>query len=326
MNWRLKAGVQNAIAKLPSKLSYEVYYQVQRRFGGLKTINPLSRFRAGVAMIDRIRQQQRPFEGQTFLEVGTGRCLNLPIALWLCGAGHVITVDLNPYLMPELVFQSLAFMRENRAAVEDVFRDYARRPQFRERLARLLEAEGNLAQLLRELNIEYLAPADAAQLALPAQSVDYHVSFTVLEHIPPAVLRDILTEGRRLLRPDGLFVHCVDFSDHFSHSDPTISAVNFLRFDETEWDRYAGNRYMYHNRLRVDDFAELLAQTNVQVIALETKLNQKALDELHQGFPLADRFRHKTLEINATTGAWLVAAAAGHSPTDTRKLQLEATN
>ena len=49
----------------------------------------------------------------------------------------------------------------------------------------------------------------------------------------------------------------VDYSDHFSHSDQTISSINFLRYSDDEWQRYAGNRYMYMNRLRHDDVLAL---------------------------------------------------------------------
>jgi hypothetical protein len=30
-------------------------------------------------------------------------------------------------------------------------------------------------------------------------------------------------------------VHNIDFTDHFSHSDPSISSVNFLQFSESQW-------------------------------------------------------------------------------------------
>src|SRR3990172_5630409 len=196
MNWKLKSGIQNTVAALPSGLSYQVYYFLQRRFGGYREANPVKRFEGGIALVSRIRRHGGTVEGRTFLEVGTGHQINVPIALWLCGAPSAP-------------------------------------PVFRERLARLARLkETRLQPLLDFLGIRYLAPADAARLPLPDGSVDYHISYTVLEHIPPDVLAAILREGRQVLRKDGLFVHFVDFSDHFSHSDKTISPVNFLQFSE----------------------------------------------------------------------------------------------
>jgi hypothetical protein len=63
------------------------------------------------------------------------------------------------------------------------------------------------------------------------------------------------------VRAGGLFVHFIDHSDHFSHSDATISPINFLKHCESDWQGYAGNRYMYMNRLRHDDMIELIRES-----------------------------------------------------------------
>jgi hypothetical protein len=101
LNWKFKAFVQNFIALLPRKISYELYFQTQRYFGGLKKpFNPMPHFSAAVSMLKKIQQYAGGggVKGKTFFEVGTGRVPLLPIAFWLCGAGEIITVDLNPYI------------------------------------------------------------------------------------------------------------------------------------------------------------------------------------------------------------------------------------
>jgi len=158
------------------------------------------------------------------------------------------------------------------------------------------------------MHIRYQAPGDAAHLDLPAGSTDYHVSFTVLEHIPPGVLQSILLEGKRVLKRDGLFIHTVDLSDHFAHSDGSISAINFLQFSEKEWMRYAGNRYMYHNRLRVDDYVDLFEAAGLQVLCIGSSTDARALKELGSGFVLDRRFAAKSAEKNATVHMQVVAS------------------
>ncbi|MGH7992727.1 MAG: methyltransferase domain-containing protein, partial [Limisphaerales bacterium] len=149
---------------------------------------------------------------------------------------------------------------------------------------------------------------DASRLPLEAGSFDCHISFTVLEHIPAANLKRIFQEGRRLLKPDGLFIHCIDFSDHFAHSDEAVSSVNFLQFSESEWDRLAGNRYMFHNRLRIDEFNDLLRELNLEILALDARVDDAAVEILRNGFPLDERFRNKDFRTNAAEEAWLVAS------------------
>ena len=67
MNWKLKAAIQNLVALLPSRLSYDVYYLLQRYFGSLRTSNPTSRLQAGVEIIRRIQQAGCPVLDYLFI-------------------------------------------------------------------------------------------------------------------------------------------------------------------------------------------------------------------------------------------------------------------
>jgi hypothetical protein len=117
----------------------------------------------------------------------------------------------------------------------------------------------------------------------------------------------MFAEGRRVLAPGGLFVHFVDFSDHFSHADPEVTAVNFLQFGEEEWLRLAGNRYAYHSRLRVDEFAMVLSRAGARPVEIDPTVDDRSLAALRAGLPLDARFAGKPAETNATIDAWIVA-------------------
>ena len=310
MNWRSKARLAKAISKLPSGLSYSAYYLVQRHFGALRSANPDHRVKAGVAMVDFIRKHREELRGsETFLEVGTGRCLSLPISLWLCGAYQTITVDLNPYLKSELVFEEIEYIRNQQQRVIQMFGEHNQKPQFRERLNLLLNFKGGLKDLLALINIRYITRADAAHLDLPGESVDYHVSFGVIEHIARGALNGIFLEANRLLKDTGLAIHYATLADLFSTIDDSISPVNFLQFSENEWESIAGNRYMYHNRFRVDDLRQLFEQTKFRVLDLQSKVHPESLRLIQTGtLPLDRRFREKSPETNASQEAWVIAA------------------
>jgi len=307
MKWEQKAYIQNIIARFPSNLSYATYYFLQRKFGGLRSVNPISRFKAGIEIAQRIHQQDKSVVSKTFLEIGTGPQINLPIALWLLGASKIITVDLNPYLKTELIMSDINYIQHHQQEIAKLFERISS-PVFTERFNELLKIENDIDSFFAITNIEYCAPADAANLHLASQSIDYHISFTTLEHIPPETIKHILHEGKRIVRPQGLFIHCVDFSDHFSHSDKSISVINFLKYDDKEWDRIAGNRYMYQNRLRVDDFIGLFKSADLQILSADSVINKNALEELQNGFLLSDRFSSKDSETIATSSAWIVAS------------------
>ena len=69
MDWKRKALIQNLIAKLPSKLSYDTYYYVQRKFGGLKEAIPNLQLYGAVKIAEFIQDRGQTIQGKTFLEV-----------------------------------------------------------------------------------------------------------------------------------------------------------------------------------------------------------------------------------------------------------------
>lgn len=307
MNWRAKAKVQNLIALLPSPFSYAAYYWLQRHFGALRNPNPVEYLTAGIATCKRIEKAGRsPVDG-AFLEVGTGRTINIPLAFWLMGARRTVTVDLNPYLKEELIREDLEYIRENPREIEGMFGDR----MHADRLNSLLSFLGRpwrLKDLLHHCAIEYVAPASAGNLALPPESIDFHTSYAVLEHIPKPVIREIIEEGNRIVRSGGLLVHRIDYSDHFSYSDRAISPINFLQYSDEVWDRIAGNRYMYVNRLRVDDFLGLFEQSGQEILSLESYEDNEASALLKNGgISIDKRFADKTTQVLATIGSWIVS-------------------
>ena len=171
--------------------------------------------------------------------------------------------------------------------------------QLRERLESLCSAS-NCAELMRRANIEYRAPADAAHTGVPDHSIDIQMSYTVFEHIPLNILHDILVEANRILAPDGLALHHIDPSDHFSHDDPSILPINFLQFSDSEWNRLAANQWAYHNRLRAAEFAALYQECGHQILLWKPHVDPASLQALENGFPLHPKFEKHPPEVLST--------------------------
>lgn len=309
MDWKTKAKIQNAVSLLPPFISYEVYYWIQRYFGRLKNLTPISGLNAGLRIGEIISELGKTFDDKVFLEVGTGRRINTPLALWLCGAKKIITVDVNPYLKLELIRNDIKYICENHETISEMLGDNVIRERFEELLS-LGKKEVSLDSLLDLFHIEYMSHADASNLGLPVSSVDFHISYNVLEHIPPDVIVNILKEGSRVVRDDGLFIHRIDFSDHFSHTDSSITSINFLQFSDEEWKRLVGNWYMYVNRLRVDDMADIFtSRCKQRIIYMDTTTDVSLLTLMRDGeLELDDRFSSKSEEALITTGCWIASA------------------
>ena len=308
MHWKLKSAIQNTLSLLPSSASYAAYYQVQRRFGGLRQVNPTINLRAGVETWQQIVEQNYDPVNKVFLEVGTGRATIVPLAYWLMGAKRVVTIDANPYVKEELIAEHIKYIATQQAEIKGIFGSLLNRQRF----AKLLDfgkAEGfSLNKFFDLCQIEYLAPADASTTNLPAKSIDFHTSFTVFEHIPAEVLKQILIEGNRIVSDNGLFVHRIDYSDHFSHSDLSISAINFLQYSDDEWNKYAGNRYMYMNRLRHDDFIDLFRSVGHSIVEAKTYISDRSQELLQNKKIILDpKFEAKPEEVLSIASSWIIS-------------------
>jgi SAM-dependent methyltransferase len=297
MHWRTKAKIMKACALLPSGV--EIYSFIQKRFGRLKA-NPMSRIPAQIKMARWILEMGGKIEGKTFFEVGTGHNPIVPIGFFLCGAEKVVTVDLHKRLEFGILKKSLVWMIENRDEIYEYYDGVAEKAVFDERMDLIDNLKKKPEKFLSEADIRYLAPADAADIALPDASVDYHVSTTVFEHIPGADIERILIEAKRILKKDGVAIHFIDLSDHFQHQDKRITSINFLRYSEKEWNNIAGNEFAYCNRLRASDYLDLFRNKGFETCQCETEVDDEARQILVNGFAVDSVFDDYRLDDLST--------------------------
>lgn len=119
----------------------------------------------------------------------------------------------------------------------------------------LLEQRGHVAlglsdvtsvdNMLKRANVTYLTRGTASLCDIPDASVDLFWSQVVLEHVPHDEFPEFLRQLRRIVKPQGIGVHSVDFRDHLGN------ALNNLRFSRDTWEgrtfRHSG---FYTNRIR----------------------------------------------------------------------------
>ena len=308
MHWKHKAALQNAVSLLPSSVSYTAIYWIQRYFGGLRRINPVNRLNAGIEPVKRIKELGYDPSGKVFLEVGTGRVPLVPLAYWLMGSKRTITIDINLYLRSDLIKESLRYILNNNEEIRTLFGSLMDGNRMEDLLHFIRTTSFSSSAFLDLCGITYKAPGDAANTTLDPQSVNFHTSCTVYEHIPLEILRKIIGEGNRIITKNGLFINRIDYGDHFSHSDKMISPINFFQFTDGEWERYAGNKYMYMNRLRHDDYIRLFLSEGHRILAAAPDVDHRLKDLIRGGkLRLAEQFQSKSEDVLSTTGAWIVS-------------------
>lgn len=298
--WKLKSFIQRSCAALPGG-GESVYYLLQRSVGSLRRPpDPIPMLQAAAEIIEELRTVDFDLHGKRVMEVGTGRRIDIPLAFYLAGAARTDTFDLHKYLRPELVMAAVRTILDNRALVTNLFAPLTDASALDSRMQALARAD-TFEKLVECTKIVCHAPADAVNTGLPDGSVDLQFSYTVFEHIPREILAGILKEASRVLSPEGLVCHHVDLSDHFAHEDASISFINFLQFEEDEWEKHSNNQYAYHNRLRVTDFEKLYAEVGHDVLIWQTIRDERSLQQLAEGFSLASRYRSAGMNELATT-------------------------
>lgn len=117
---------------------------------------------------------------------------------------------------------------------------------------------------LRKYGIKYLFPINAASLPFDDGFFDGVVSSNTFEHIPKSEIIKIMKEIFRLLRSSGVVSLRIDYSDHYAHTDKSISLLNFLKFDDVEWKNYNHQRH-YQNRLRHYEYRNIFESSGFSI-------------------------------------------------------------
>lgn len=261
MHWKIKAYTQKLLSAVP--FGSAINDLLQRTAGGLRDfeknlevkVNDWSSFAAWM------REVGVSPAGLHYLEIGTGWFPTLPLCWSLAGASSVVTFDLTRHLNRKLTWRLLHGLASRlpfiaRAAGRDL-------PAV-ESAYRTLRQARTLPELFALARLDYRAPADATQTALPDESVDIVFSNSVLEHVPGDVIRELMRESVRLLRRGGLAVHAVNCGDHYAYFDRRITPLHYLTFSEPEW-RFWNNRLLFQNRLRPRDFLQMAESAGLTI-------------------------------------------------------------
>lgn len=298
MRWQQKAKIMKILSNIP--MGGILYKFLQKKFGRL-TSDPMPNIKKQIEIANWLHQHNIRIEGKTFFEVGTGHNAIVPVGFFLSGAKRVVTVDLYSRLDYNIMKNSLFYLVKNRHLIEYLYSNKTNSTILNERLDLLSKYWSTPRQFIKTADIQYLAPADAANTNLLNNTIDYHISTNVLEHIPYEVLRNIFIEAKRILKDKGIAVHFIDLSDHFQHQDNSISRINFLRFSENEWSYIAGNQFAYCNRLRANDYLTLFNELRFDIVHFEKIIDENSMNKIQDGFKVNEKFNLYSLEDICTT-------------------------
>jgi SAM-dependent methyltransferase len=298
IDWRCKALVQLAFSSIPKgqHLNYLFQRYVTRSLPASEAgfAGNLSYAKRHIDAVQRYLH--RPIDQATFFEFGAGWDMTIPLAFYTFGVENQIIVDIRNLLKRSLVNDTIE-KYQNMAPDVVVTRKPLRHLNGRQRDARVI--------LRNQYGIDYRAPCDARQTGLQSRSIDCITSTSTLEHIPAADITSILRECHRILRDDGLMSVLIDYDDHYSYFDTTISGYNFLQYSDRMWATFNPALH-YQNRMRHRDYLNLFDAAEFDIVEEQckegTETDLKAIEQLS----LEERFGAYSLRELAVRNALIV--------------------
>lgn len=307
-SWLLKSAAQRLISALPASSRWNEVFQ--KHVTGSLELTP-DRFEMRLAYAAKHYEYFAALrldrsKGFNVLELGTGWYPVVPLGLYLCGAEEIWTYDIAALINRERLTMVVERMLQYEGS--DKLRQFLPHASS-ERIRALQKAaqqgsKANSLDLLESLRI-HVRVQDAQQTGLPNGTIDLFTSTGVLEYIPRPVLRNILSECRRVGRAHSIQSHYLNLADQYSYFDKSITPFNFLRYNPAAW-KWLNSPLTWQNRLRISDYRQLFQEAGYRFLKEENRSG--TLEELAR-VPLAPEFSSYTKADLLVLFSWVVAEA-----------------
>jgi hypothetical protein len=243
--WWVKLGAKLVLARLP------ISYRAWRRLGVFRhgemnlPEKAISVFRS---YFDRASARAPIRSGFKSLELGPGDSVLSGLVARAFGAERAWLVDAGPFADTDVdsCKKTAAILALEGRTVPDI------------------SDASSLDEVLARAGVVYLTGGTASLADIPDGSIHFFWSQVVFEHVPLDELPFLLKELRRVVSPDAVGIHGIDFRDHMQGS------LNNLRFSQRTWESHAfRSSGFYTNRVRPGEMIKLFisAGFSVEVIA-----------------------------------------------------------
>jgi hypothetical protein len=273
--WYAKALVQKVISAFPQRERINHWFQANVTGGVHLTDRHFAdKLQHSLDHIRFFRRFGEPHPEARILELGSGWYPIVPLCFYLSGSGRVDSVDIQSWMNAErqaIAIRKLLEWRKGGRSAELEALTIPERWQSLEALAERCDTDAQLdAFAIGEAIGLRTHLVDARSLAFDDASFDFTCSNNTFEHIPRETLEGILSEFKRVSKRASVWSHFVDLSDHFAHSDPSISIYHFLRFSKKQW-AWIDNRIQPQNRMRWPEYLSMYQALDIPVTHTETR-------------------------------------------------------
>lgn len=288
MNFKIKCSVQSVLSALPynDRLNYllQRYLSHSLPFNDdqfiKKTEDSLLHYR-NFEEFNSISEKSNKY-----YEFGAGWHLIIPVSMCLLNF-EVFCVDLRYLVFPDLIKDTLQKFIKNRDRIPFKFKKQVAYPSSGVTIMNYLKDN---------LGLHYFAPYDARETQFNDCQFDFISSTFTLEHIPQKDILPIFEECYRILKKGGVFSMVIDYQDHWSYFDSSITRYNFLKYSDKKWKKFNPSLH-YQNRMRHNEYLDIISGTKFKIVKntphlpSESDINNlktMTLDEKYKNIDLFD--------------------------------------
>jgi len=242
--WWVKMGAKLGLARLPVPYGFWKRLGIFRHGEMMVPERAISAFENHFA--DATKRAELP-AGFHCLELGPGDSVLSGFVARAFGAGKAWLVDAGPFA--ETGIDSCRSLLETLAA--------------RGRPLPGISAD-TLTEAMARVNVVYLTKGTSSMAEIPDASIDFAWSQVVLEHIYRADFPTLMRELRRVMKPNAIGVHSIDFRDHLG------GGLNNLRFADEIWEKpQFRDSGFYTNRIRPREMIGLMQDAGFSVEVID---------------------------------------------------------
>lgn len=239
--WWLKIAVKIVLARLP--LNYQQWNRMRLfRHGDIDEI-----WSSGTKFLLHLNSAfpENPPVNFCCLELGPGDSVASGIIAKSLGASKSYLVDVGRYATVDMDYYRLFCDEMERHNIP----------------APNLSGVASFEELLDLCNIEYLTNGTDSLRQIPADSLDFIWSHSVLEHIRRKEFAQVVEEFRRSMIITGKMSHNADLKDHLG------GALNNLRFSDRVWEsEFMVKSGFYTNRLQHQDILKFFREGGFEIV------------------------------------------------------------
>lgn len=117
-----------------------------------------------------------------------------------------------------------------------------------------------------DLGFSYLLDPKGRFPGLDENQFDLVISSDVFEHLPYALIPNILNNLYRISKPGAWAYHQIVLTDHLKIYAKSIHAKQYLSYTTAHWNRFLSNGVQYINRVQLREWRELMSGAGFRIV------------------------------------------------------------